>query len=97
MFRAIAISALLAIPMIGCTSTPEPQHLAANQEECLVCVHEHDLACIKVNVTDKTPSAVYNGKTYHFCSEDCKKEFMANPAKYAKLASAAPQTQPAQH
>ena len=34
----------------------------------------------------------------HFCSEECKKEFVANPAKYAKLASAGiPQTQPTHH
>jgi len=97
MFRAIAISTLFCTAMIGCTSTPEPQHLSANQDTCWVCVHEHDLACMKVDIDDKTPSAVYNGKTYHFCSEECKKEFMANPAKYAKLASAAPQTQPAHH
>jgi YHS domain-containing protein len=88
----------VAFAVIGCTSTPEPQHLAANQDACWVCVHENDLACVKVDVDDKTPSAVYEGKTYHFCSEQCKKEFVANPAKYAKLASAGiPQTQPAHH
>jgi len=89
----------VACAMIGCTSTAEPQqHLAANQDACWVCVHENDLACVKVDVDDKTPSAVYQGKTYHFCSEECKKEFVANPEKYAKLASAGiPQTQPAHH
>lgn len=98
MFRAIAISALFALGIVGCTSTPEPpQHLASNQDTCWVCVQERDLACMKVDVDDKTPTAVYEGKTYHFCSEECKKNFQANPAKYAKLASAAPQTQPAHH
>ena len=25
----------------------------------------------------------YQGKTYHFCSEDCHKKFKATPEKYA--------------
>ena len=88
----------LAFAMIGCASTPEPQHLAANQDACWVCVHENDLACVKVDIDEKTPTTVYNGKTYHFCSEQCKKDFLANPAKYERLAlSGVPQTQPAHH
>ena len=99
MFRVIALTTLLAIGLSGCaSSTPEPQKLSANQDTCWVCVHERDLACMKVDVDSKTPTVEYNGKTYHFCSEDCKKEFLANPAKYAtKAALAAPQTQPAHH
>jgi YHS domain-containing protein len=90
---------ILAFALAGCTSTSDPQqHLAANQDACWVCVNENDLACIKVDVDEKTPTAVYNGKTYHFCSEQCKKEFQANPAKFEKLAlKGAPQTQPAHH
>ncbi len=26
----------------------------------------------------------YNGKTYYFCSEGCKREFDVNPEKFAK-------------
>ncbi|MEM0150228.1 MAG: YHS domain-containing protein [Thermoplasmata archaeon] len=26
----------------------------------------------------------YNGKTYYFCSESCKKQFDMEPAKYVK-------------
>jgi len=89
----------LSFAMIGCATTAEPQqHLAANQDACWVCVNENDLACVKVDIDEKTPTAMYNGKTYHFCSEQCKKEFQANPAKYEKLAlSGAAQTQPAHH
>jgi YHS domain-containing protein len=89
----------LTFSFTGCASSTEPeQHLAANQDACWVCVNENDLACVKVDIDDKTPTAVYNGKTYHFCSEHCKKEFQANPAKYEKLAlKGAPQTQPAHH
>ena len=95
----LAIFSILALAIAGCaSSTAETQHLAANQDACWVCVSENDLACVKVDVDDKTPTATYNGKTYHFCSEECKKEFVANPAKFEKLAlSKEPQTQPAHH
>jgi len=88
----------LAFAMIGCASTPEPQHLAANQDACWVCVHENDLACVKVDIDEKTPDHRLQRQDYHFCSEQCKKDFLANPAKYEKLAlSGASQTQPAHH
>jgi len=29
-------------------------------------------------------TSVYQGKTYYFCSDDCKKQFDAEPAKYVK-------------
>ncbi|MES1210941.1 MAG: YHS domain-containing protein [Acidobacteriota bacterium] len=32
---------------------------------------------------DKTPQAEYRGKTYYFCSEECREEFLRNPGKYA--------------
>ena len=95
----LACIATTALVITGCASgTTEAQHLAANQDACWVCVNENDLACVKIDVDDKTPTTVYNGKTYHFCSEHCKKEFLADPAKYEKLAlSTAPTTQPAHH
>ena len=31
----------------------------------------------------------YNGKTYYFCSDDCKTTFKAEPAKYGKQAGRA--------
>ena len=35
-------------------------------------------------IEDTTANAksTYQGKTYYFCSEDCKTSFEANPAKY---------------
>ena len=87
MSRLLALVSLCSL--VGCASTTDQPKLAANQDTCWVCVHENDLACVKVNVDSKTPSAEYNGVTYHFCSEDCKKEFLANPAKYAPKAAQA--------
>jgi len=96
--KALLALMFISFAIAGCASTPEPPHLAANQDTCWVCVHENDQACMKVDIDDKTPTVQYNGKTYRFCSEECRKEFVASPAKYEKLASAyAPQTQPAHH
>jgi YHS domain-containing protein len=38
--------------------------------------------------------AVNGGKTYYFCSRDCKKSFEANPGKYAPKGTAAQATDP---
>ncbi|KAA3616819.1 MAG: YHS domain-containing protein [Calditrichaeota bacterium] len=42
-----------------------------------------DLVC-GMQVDKKTPAATseYKGKTYYFCSQDCKKAFEKNPEKY---------------
>ena len=52
--------------------------------ECLVCKKNADLACIDVDVNAKTPFADYNGRRYYFCSDECRSDFVKNPAKYAK-------------
>ena len=54
----------------------------ACKAECLVCKKNADLACVDVDVDKKTPSYVYNGHTYYFCSNECKNEFARNPQKY---------------
>lgn len=36
---------------------------------------------------DAVATADYRGKTYYFCSEDCKVEFQENPEDYADKAS----------
>ncbi len=37
---------------------------------------------MSVRVTKQTPSAEYQGKTYHFCSAACSQRFAADPQKY---------------
>lgn len=50
--------------------------------QCLVCKYNADLACVDVKVEKDTPSYLYNGTTYYFCSNACKKKFEKEPAKY---------------
>ena len=52
--------------------------------ECVVCKMNYDLACIDVTVDPKTPTCVYQGKTYYFCSDDCRDKFAKDPEKYLK-------------
>jgi YHS domain-containing protein len=68
----------------GCAASPSARPDAGQPHaECLVCKKNADLACIDVAVDDKTPSYAYEGKTYYFCSEECKREFATHPARYA--------------
>jgi YHS domain-containing protein len=80
----------------GCASSPTSPAAAAApagsavtasqttspHAECLVCKYDADLACVDVTVSDSTPSTVYDGKTYYFCSKSCCKKFEKDPAKY---------------
>jgi hypothetical protein len=50
--------------------------------QCLVCKHEGDLACVDVKVRADTPRTEYGGRTYYFCSEQCRKQFEAAPMRY---------------
>ena len=46
---------------------------------------EHDPVC-GMDVDPKSPhtfTSQHNGKTWYFCSDACKKNFRANPGKYA--------------
>jgi YHS domain-containing protein len=51
-------------------------------EECPVCRANADLACLNVRVDEKTARAEYRGKTYYFCSEECRVLFEKNPERY---------------
>jgi YHS domain-containing protein len=82
----IAACCVVAALLAGCATGPDQRSAAASTQphaECLVCKANADLACIDVPVDGGTPSYAYNGKTYYFCSNECRKTFAKNPAKYA--------------
>ena len=44
-----------------------------------------DPVCLmRVSKKEGTLIVEYKGKTYYFCSQNCKNEFQANPEKYAE-------------
>ena len=63
-------------------STPVMASSKAPHAECLVCKYNADLACVDLSVDSDTPSTNYQGKTYYFCSDTCRKKFEKEPAKY---------------
>src|SRR4051812_48984431 len=87
--KGFAIAGLAIVVMVaasGCASSPTAPAAATGSAvtasqttsphaECLVCKYDADLACVDVTVSDSTPSTVYDGKTYYFCSKSCCKKF----------------------
>lgn len=74
---------LLAALLAGCATEPKQEPVSAGEvETCHVCHYNNDLACIRVGVRDTTPRTEYEGKTYFFCSEECRAAFLKKPAKY---------------
>jgi YHS domain-containing protein len=52
-------------------------------------VHMTTCPVCGMSVDEKTAAATssYNGKTYYFCSEECKKTFDKQPETYARQAA----------
>jgi Cu+-exporting ATPase len=42
---------------------------------------------MKVEESNAAGKAAFDGETYYFCSEDCKRKFEQNPQKYAGKAA----------
>ena len=72
----------MVVLAVGCASSRAPTATGQPHAECLVCKHNADLACVDVTVENQTPRCVCNGQTYYFCSDDCRRAFEKNPAKY---------------
>lgn len=81
-FMIVALIAHLLL-VAGCASQVAPANDGKQHAECLVCKHNADLACVDVVVDSKTPRVDYDGQTYYFCSDECKRDFAKAPAKYA--------------
>jgi YHS domain-containing protein len=81
MLNLLAIAALALAA--GCTtSSKDISQASGPTETCHVCRYNNDLACVQVRVRDTTPRAEYGGRTFYFCSEACRTEFLKKPEKY---------------
>ncbi len=65
---------------IACSSAPDPRPVAQDP----VCLHNGDLGCINVRVDEATPRSTHQGKTYYFCTENCRKVFEKAPGQYVQ-------------
>jgi hypothetical protein len=78
--RALVASTALGALLGACAaSTPAPDGPMA---ECPVCKHEGDLACLCVEIEPDTPRCECGGRTYYFCSEECRADFAERPERY---------------
>lgn len=71
---------LLGISLSSCQSNSH-SHQNNTQSTENSSVLGKDLVC-DMEVTDSTYTTVYEGKTYYFCAEHCKEEFLKEPQKY---------------
>jgi YHS domain-containing protein len=78
--------------MAGCATTDETV-ASGPKSTCYVCKYNNDLACVVVHVKETTPHVELDGKTYWFCSESCRDEFLKHPQKYLPKTSEPPQAQ----
>jgi YHS domain-containing protein len=75
---ALVLAALL---LSACASVPD-RDPASGCANCPVCLHNADLGCVCVKVEADTPRAEWNGKTWYFCSEECKRAFLSDPKRF---------------
>jgi hypothetical protein len=73
---------VLALVTTSCATVPE-RDPASGCANCPVCLHNADLACVCVKVGDDTPRVEWNGKTWYFCSEECRKAFLSDPKRFS--------------
>ncbi|MCE9582577.1 MAG: YHS domain-containing protein [Planctomycetes bacterium] len=79
--RLLSLAALLFAA--GCASTQRHDGPTA---ECPVCVCNHDEECRVVDIKTDTPQTEWDGRTWYFCSDECREAFRKEPEKYAKRA-----------
>jgi len=84
MKRLFTVSAAALVLLVqGCATSPaERTQDLRPTETCYVCKHNNDLACVCIKVKETTPRTELHGRTYYFCSEDCRATFLKNPEKY---------------
>lgn len=91
--QMILTTGLLAAIQGGCAANqPSPPTAStkttaafAVHSECLVCKKNADLACVDVDVDNKTLFLDFSGRRYYFCSDECRSEFQKNPAKFVAV------------
>lgn len=82
MLLALAAAAPPCI-LSGCTAAGARADDGVPRAECPVCRKNGDLACLAVRIREDTPHAEHRGRTYWFCSEDCRGSFIASPERFA--------------
>lgn len=83
LLQRVAAAALLpfALLVLACTEVPD-RDPASGCANCPVCLHNADLACVCVKIGPDTPKAEWDGRTWYFCSEECRQAFLNDPKRF---------------
>ena len=81
MFSLLAMMGLL---LCGCSTSHSASAAAPVDLRNTVCPVTMD------TVGSSTLTETYDGKIYHFCCDDCPKQFRTDPAKYANAVAQNP-------
>lgn len=81
----VVMIALLAFGLvIGCGGQKKSETAAKTSAAKAEVKMVNDVVCgMKVDTSRVKISSDYEGKTYYFCSTECKEKFDANPAEFA--------------
>lgn len=66
----------------GCAPLPPVPPPESAVQQCLVCRHKRDFACLTVTKAPGTPHTQHAGRTYWFCSESCRCAFHKQPLTF---------------
>ena len=80
-FEAAPATFLVKAPAQSAAAQPAAEPARVKDPVCGMKGDEVDARAEKL-------TSEYQGKTYCFCNENCKKQFVANPAKYLTAGSA---------
>lgn len=80
--RSLLVAFAVCILLSGCAALPPVPPPEAEVQQCLVCRNKRDFSCLEIKKTPDTPHAQFGGRTYWFCSEHCRSDFEASPARY---------------
>lgn len=82
----IAAAVILAGFLAGCGAGKEPtaESQKARTDTSRVQTARDPACGMQVPMTEDAVTYNYQGKTYYFCSAECKAEFVADPARYTE-------------
>lgn len=66
----------------ACAPLPPVPPANAAKQQCLVCRHNRDFGCLEISKSPSTPQAMHEGRTYWFCDDSCRRDFMKSPDRY---------------
>ena len=75
---------ILFLILVGCAKEEQPRTEEKIEKVETMVMKVTDPVCDMEFKKENAIHAEYEGKTYYFCSEHCKEQFLKDPQKYSK-------------